>query len=213
MQMVQTFVAALALWIDELDEAIVNGLDDTVGVEEPNHYSARVSLESAGFTTGGFPCGNDATLAEALHVRKQRIVAHMIGMTAQGKYTIDSMLTLFQTLGGLREYRRRTVRAEKSVASRTAKTIAKSVFRNELRFLKCPISQSVFTDPIILPCGHTYEKAMILRMRQRHECPECRVPFTNNPVAFTTNYAIKSAVDWFRKLPKKIRDQIVSGDD
>ena len=52
---------------------------------------------------------------------------------------------------------------------------------NVSKHLYCSICSDIFTEPVRLPCGHTYCKECIKLWAKKHlECPICRVAFKEN---------------------------------
>ena len=58
----------------------------------------------------------------------------------------------------------------------------------------CPVTQEQFTVPVIIPCGHTFEKEMLIKLKKK-ECPTCRNVFHGNPDFFPINWIIVSALN------------------
>ena len=65
--------------------------------------------------------------------------------------------------------------------------------------LLCPISLSVFKDPAVTRCGHTFERKSIIKaLRVSSMCPVCRKQA--RVADLTTNYGIKASVEEHNKL-------------
>ena len=65
--------------------------------------------------------------------------------------------------------------------------------------LICPISYEIMETPIVTPCGHTFEKANLLKWIKNghHTCPTCQtdLQLDQNPNNWPINYAIKIQID------------------
>jgi len=70
----------------------------------------------------------------------------------------------------------------------------------------CPVTQSVMTDPVSAPCGHTFDRSTLVNIdeyRSTHglwKCPVCRAAWPSN---FTpnapSNFALKALIDYVVK--------------
>ena len=78
-------------------------------------------------------------------------------------------------------------------------------FYNELKdFLDCPICASVYEDPYVLRCGHTFCKKCIVAC-QKPFCPLCKEPM----VVGTTNFQFQALLE---KISEKLCDSNESED-
>ena len=65
--------------------------------------------------------------------------------------------------------------------------------------LLCPIGLSIFKDPVVTRCGHTFERSAIkVALRVSPMCPVCRKKVRLSDL--TTNYGIKASVEEHNKL-------------
>ncbi|XP_068122750.1 E3 ubiquitin/ISG15 ligase TRIM25-like [Hyperolius riggenbachi] len=68
--------------------------------------------------------------------------------------------------------------------------------------LECPVCLSIYTDPVILRCGHNFCRVCIERVLNTQEgsggysCPECREQFTERPT-LQRNIALKKIAESF----------------
>jgi hypothetical protein len=79
----------------------------------------------------------------------------------------------------------------------------RSLHEEEPHELRCPISQMMFRDPVMVcASGHTYERQAILEWFQTHDTD----PMTRDKIsdkAITTNWAIRKSVDkWLEENPE-----------
>lgn len=67
--------------------------------------------------------------------------------------------------------------------------------------LVCPVSLLSFTDPKVLPCGHTLDRESLIKLFVR-ECPICKSKFLNKSIEhFPTNWAITNLMNLSIKQP------------
>lgn len=58
----------------------------------------------------------------------------------------------------------------------------------------CPISMDIMTDPVIVQCGHTFDKESLENwLRSNSVCPTCRVNVNRNEIS--TNFSLKSMIE------------------
>uniref|UniRef100_A0A8D0CGM7 E3 ubiquitin/ISG15 ligase TRIM25-like n=1 Tax=Scleropages formosus TaxID=113540 RepID=A0A8D0CGM7_SCLFO len=81
--------------------------------------------------------------------------------------------------------------------------------------LSCPICLKLFSEPVMLPCGHNYCLACIweamMSEKGPHLCPECRQEFPGSK-ALQRNLKLCNIVDTYRAaLEKSSRDQVWCG--
>lgn len=65
-------------------------------------------------------------------------------------------------------------------------------------YLTCPITQSIFRDPVICTDGHTYERAAIMHWWETSTASRSTSPLTNQPLASCSlipNIALRQAAD------------------
>lgn len=64
--------------------------------------------------------------------------------------------------------------------------------------LTCPVCQAIFTDPMLLPCTHSFCRiCMEMSFRVKPSCPTCRNPFTEDQAI--ANRDLKNACETFQK--------------
>ncbi|XP_068122526.1 E3 ubiquitin-protein ligase TRIM39-like [Hyperolius riggenbachi] len=79
--------------------------------------------------------------------------------------------------------------------------------------LECPVCLAIYTDPVILSCGHNFCRVCIDRVLDSQEgsagysCPECRKRFKERP-GLQTNIALRNIAERFLSTQP---DQEVSG--
>lgn len=64
--------------------------------------------------------------------------------------------------------------------------------------LTCPVCQGIFSDPVLLPCTHSFCRTCLQRSLQFNQsCPMCRKPFTEDQAI--ANRDLKNACETFAK--------------
>uniref|UniRef100_A0A3Q2CPZ2 Nuclear factor 7, brain-like n=1 Tax=Cyprinodon variegatus TaxID=28743 RepID=A0A3Q2CPZ2_CYPVA len=59
--------------------------------------------------------------------------------------------------------------------------------------LTCSVCQNIFTDPVILSCGHSFcRECITLSLKSLNQCPQCRTTVPTDRMDFTTNHILKS---------------------
>ncbi|XP_013870808.1 E3 ubiquitin/ISG15 ligase TRIM25 [Austrofundulus limnaeus] len=82
--------------------------------------------------------------------------------------------------------------------------------------LSCPICLQLFCDPVVLPCGHNYCRACIVKTAQSTEntgktpprCPECREEYEGLAI-LQKNFKLSNIVDGYRASTTQIYEEIV----
>ncbi|XP_071350194.1 E3 ubiquitin-protein ligase TRIM39 [Trachinotus anak] len=80
--------------------------------------------------------------------------------------------------------------------------------------LTCPICLQIFSEPVSLPCGHTYCFACLQSMGEgldRHSCPECQAAY-HGPTALVKNFKMCSMVEIYKATGGKISSTANSAD-
>jgi tetratricopeptide (TPR) repeat protein len=74
---------------------------------------------------------------------------------------------------------------------------SKTIVENEAsKEFACPITQEVFKDPVVLGCGHTFEReALEEATKEDKRCPLDRQPITS----VASNFGLKNALDKWKK--------------
>ncbi|XP_048867544.1 E3 ubiquitin/ISG15 ligase TRIM25-like isoform X2 [Brienomyrus brachyistius] len=96
-----------------------------------------------------------------------------------------------------------------------AKSLASPQLKTMLEMgLTCSVCHDIFTDPHLLPCGHTFCKTCLLDMLEYNlvvgfRCPECRADFESMPLQ--KNFAVASIAEDFRKTQQR-KNKLVSCD-
>lgn len=83
--------------------------------------------------------------------------------------------------------------------------------------LSCPICLQLYCDPVVLPCGHNYCRACIVKTAESTEnngqvpprCPECREEYEGLSV-LQKNFKLSSIVDGYRATTTQINEEIVT---
>lgn len=63
------------------------------------------------------------------------------------------------------------------------------------QYLRCPISLSEFSEPVLLPgCGHTFDR-QCLQSLENNECPTCRFKFNGDVQHFPINWVVANMLN------------------
>ena len=83
----------------------------------------------------------------------------------------------------------------------------RSLHEEEPHELRCPISQTMFRDPVMVcASGHTYERQAIQKWFQTHDTDPMTRKYINDK-AITTNWAIRKSVErWLEDNPELMPD-------
>lgn len=77
--------------------------------------------------------------------------------------------------------------------------------------LTCSICLAVFTDPVILLCGHSFcRECVSLSLDKQQHCPHCRTPVATEGNYLLTSHTLKSLAEKTKeiaKLRKEYRDE------
>lgn len=58
----------------------------------------------------------------------------------------------------------------------------------------CPISMDIMNDPVIIQCGHTFDRQSLdIWLDSNSVCPTCRVNVNRHEIS--TNYSLKSMIE------------------
>nr|XP_015195293.1 PREDICTED: tripartite motif-containing protein 52-like isoform X2 [Lepisosteus oculatus] len=75
--------------------------------------------------------------------------------------------------------------------------------------LQCPVCLGLFSDPVTLPCGHTFCRGCLESYLATdvpvHLCPECRAPIPRRD--FRTNRVLRNMADRARQEEEKVSEQ------
>ncbi|XP_054904528.1 nuclear factor 7, brain-like [Poeciliopsis prolifica] len=62
--------------------------------------------------------------------------------------------------------------------------------------LTCSVCLGIFTDPVIVFCGHSFcRECITLSLKSLNQCPQCRVTVPTDRMDFTTNHILKSLAE------------------
>uniref|UniRef100_A0A8D3BJI6 Tripartite motif-containing protein 35-like n=1 Tax=Scophthalmus maximus TaxID=52904 RepID=A0A8D3BJI6_SCOMX len=62
--------------------------------------------------------------------------------------------------------------------------------------LTCSICLTIFSDPVILPCGHSFCRECIsLSLKSQRQCPQCRADVPEDEQCLLTNHTLKSLAE------------------
>lgn len=74
---------------------------------------------------------------------------------------------------------------------------------------ECPITEEPMTNPVLTPCGHTFEKVNIVAwIAKNSTCPTCRTVISSDQLI--PNRALADAI---ARLPKKILEDLNSSQE
>lgn len=69
--------------------------------------------------------------------------------------------------------------------------------------LTCPVCLSIFTDPVILLCGHSFcRECITLSLKSQHQCPQCRATVPTEGNYLLTNHILKSLAEKTKETEK-----------
>ncbi|KAK5604728.1 hypothetical protein CRENBAI_011977 [Crenichthys baileyi] len=76
--------------------------------------------------------------------------------------------------------------------------------------LSCPICLQLYSNPLVLPCGHNYCRACISKSgKEPLRCPECR-KFHNGIDSLQENFKLSSSVEGFQDTSQNIYEEILN---
>uniref|UniRef100_A0A3Q1H0F3 Uncharacterized protein n=1 Tax=Acanthochromis polyacanthus TaxID=80966 RepID=A0A3Q1H0F3_9TELE len=67
-----------------------------------------------------------------------------------------------------------------------------------LQYLTCSVCLSIFTDPVTLPCGHSFCRQCVTEV---HSCPQCRAALSTEAKCLLTSVILKSLVEKAKEVP------------
>uniref|UniRef100_A0A3P8RT30 Uncharacterized protein n=1 Tax=Amphiprion percula TaxID=161767 RepID=A0A3P8RT30_AMPPE len=65
--------------------------------------------------------------------------------------------------------------------------------------LTCSVCLSIFTDPVTLPCGHSFCRQCVIEV---HSCPQCRAALSTEARRLPTSVVLKSLAEKVREAEK-----------
>ena len=74
---------------------------------------------------------------------------------------------------------------------------------------KCPVTLETFTHPVLIECGHTFDKETIKKLHDK-KCPTCNAKITGNIELYPTNWAIVSALNLHIEKKQDDNDELFS---
>ncbi len=83
-----------------------------------------------------------------------------------------------------------------------------AIIRRLEDLLTCPISLAIMKDPVIDPCGHTFDRLWIhSALLKKQECPISRQPLRVHQLA--ENRLVMEAIEWLHELQPNTESDIV----
>ncbi|KAK2898021.1 nuclear factor 7, ovary-like [Channa argus] len=74
--------------------------------------------------------------------------------------------------------------------------------------LTCSICLTIFTDPVILVCGHSFcRECITLALSSQHQCPQCRATVPTEGKCLLTNHILKSLAEKAKEADKLRRER------
>lgn len=202
-------MASFDLALMQLKSTLDDHMDDEEEVDLRTIWPADV-----------MPNGSVERLAPALCLRRED-VKRAVYASGTKRFDADAIASLFESKDGMAGYRKRCQKATKRTRQVQAKKIKATLVAANFEWAMCPIGRELLKEPMILPCGHTFEKKALkslrpipgnpLRAREParrwpYKCPTCRAQF-RQPEAHV-NYALKDAIVWMKKLPKRVLEEV-----
>lgn len=84
--------------------------------------------------------------------------------------------------------------------------MAAALTTNLTDIFSCPISYGILSDPVMDPCGHTFERVMIVEwLREHNHCPLSRRPITT--ASLVPNLILRQALEILAHHTEALSDQ------
>ncbi|KAK5610102.1 hypothetical protein CRENBAI_011660 [Crenichthys baileyi] len=78
--------------------------------------------------------------------------------------------------------------------------------------LTCSVCLIIFTDPVILFCGHSFcRECITLSLKSSNQCPQCRATVPTDRMDFTTNHILKSLAEKAKETQKRKHSEAAVG--
>ncbi|XP_055015389.1 zinc-binding protein A33-like [Boleophthalmus pectinirostris] len=75
--------------------------------------------------------------------------------------------------------------------------------------LTCSICLSLFTEPVVLPCGHSFCRDCITMSLDKHShCPQCRSPVDTKTKTLSSNHVLKGLVERVKETTKQKQEYL-----
>lgn len=72
-----------------------------------------------------------------------------------------------------------------------------------LEDLTCSICLNIFTDPVMLVCGHSFcRECITLSLSSQDQCPQCRATVPTEEKRLLTNHILKSLAEKAKEAEK-----------